>query len=433
MINQNQNQNDKIDETLTGDERLRLIGIKRLYPVAPKNSSLPTEIDDAVICITNEKITWLGSKKEAPPLTNDEKIIDLNNAIVTPGWIDPHTHLIWAGSRQNEFRQRLEGKSYLDITKAGGGIMSTVRAVRASSLDKLIELARPRIQRFLSFGITTAEVKSGYGLQTNAEIRMLEAIQKLNETEPIELIPTFLGAHTIPTEHKEKREHYINEICEQMLPQVAERQLAEYCDIFIEQSAFTLEEARYILIKAIGFGLTPRIHADQLSAGGGAELAAELGAASADHLEEIGDADIQAMLDANVVACLIPGSTFSLRQQQYAPARKMLDAGLTITLATDLNPGTTCSENLALTGTLAALHMGMTPNEILHAVTRGAAISLNREKRIGSIAKGYQADITVFNAPDIDYIFYHYGVSHVQRVFKKGKIIWYNSNTTPKE
>ncbi len=402
----------------------RLVGIAKLYTVAPENSLTSQEIEDAVICVADGTIIWVGPQEKAPPIQSEEEIIDLDGAMVTPGWIDPHTHLIWAGSRQNEFRQRIEGKSYLEITRAGGGIMSTVRAVRRASLDELVQLARPRLERFLSFGVTTLEVKSGYGLSTDAELRMLEAIAELNRSTPLELIPTFLGAHTIPAEYKQQRRKYIELIIEEMLPLVAERKLAEFCDVFVEESAFSLDEAREILLKAKEFGLQPRLHADQLTAGGGALLAAELGAASADHLEEIDDESIAAMKEAHVVACLIPGSTFCLRQQRYAPARKMIDAGLTVTLATDLNPGTTCSENLALTGTLAAINMGMTPQEILFAVTRAAALSLNREKRLGSIDRGFQADITVFDSPDIDYIFYHYGVSHVRQVFKKGKIVW---------
>jgi imidazolonepropionase len=403
--------------------RLRLEGIGRLYPMA---DGFPEVIEDAVVLIEEDSIVWVGPASEAPEAGPEDEIEDLNGAMVTPGWIDSHTHLVWAGSRQNEFRMRLEGRTYLDIAQEGGGIMSTVRAVRETSLEELVTLAQKRVQRLLSFGVTTAEAKSGYGLDTASELKLLEAIQLIDQTGPLELVPTCLAAHTIPTERKGDRDSYIELVCKEILPEVARRGLAESCDVFVENGAFTLEEGRAILSRGKELGLVPRIHADQLSAGGGAGMAAELGAASADHLEEISDEDIQKLADHGVVACLIPGSTFCLRQHRYAPARKMLDAGVTVALATDLNPGTTCSENLAMLGTIACIHMDMSPMEVLASVTRGAARSLKREGRLGSLAPGFQADVVVFDAPDVDYLFYHYGVSHVQQVLKKGAFVWHN-------
>ncbi|MBK07755.1 MAG: imidazolonepropionase [Deltaproteobacteria bacterium] len=401
---------------------LRLRGIRKLYPVAPDQHA--EIIEDAEIKIDGEHISWVGPQSDAPPLGDNEQVVDLQGAMVTPGWIDAHTHLIWAGSRQHEFTQRLQGKSYLEIAKAGGGIMSTVRNVREATVEQLVTWARPRLQRFISYGVTTLEVKSGYGLSTDAELKMLRAAALLSKETPVDIEPTFLGAHTIPTEYKSNRAAYLDLVCEEMIPKVVDEGLATSCDVFLEESAFTYEEAKRVLTTGQRYGLHARIHADQLSSGRGAELAAEIGAASADHLEEASLEGIKAMADAGVVACMIPGSTFSLRQGKYAPARTFLDEGVTLTLSTDINPGTTTSENIALMGTLACLHMGLSPLEVLHAVTRGAATSLKKQQHIGSVAKGFQADLAIFDAPDVETLFYHYGVSHVRQVIKRGTLLW---------
>jgi imidazolonepropionase len=410
-------------EIVRTSPRKRLTGIRRLYPMDTPISALRV-IEDAEILLEGKTIVWVGPREHSPAPTEGEERVEMQGAICTPGWIDAHTHLIWAGSRQHEFRARLQGQSYLDIARAGGGIMSTVRAVRQTDLSQLIADGRRRLDRMLGYGITTLEAKSGYGLSTDAEIKILQAIKALHQDGPQEISATFLGAHTVPTEYKQDRASYIALICEEMLPAVAEAGLAEACDVFVEEGAFTIQEARKILQRGLDLGLKPRIHADQLSAGGGAELAAEMGALSADHLEEISPQGIQKMADAHVTACLIPGSTFCLRQQRYAPARAMIDAGLQIALATDLNPGTTCSESLPFLGTLACLQMGLLPEEVLYAVTVGAAHALGRADQIGRIAIGYQADLAFFAAPDIDYLFYHYAVAHTQSVFKRGHLVW---------
>lgn len=409
----------------TSPQSIRLTGINCLYPVTP---DAPSQcIRDAVLILEGSKIKWVGTQTDAPQALEGERVIDLDGAMVTPGWIDSHTHIVWAGSREHEFRMRLEGKSYLDIAQSGGGIMSTVREVRKTALDDLVQAAHRRARRMIAFGVTTIEAKSGYGLSLDAEIKLLEATQRLGMESDLDVIPTFLGAHTIPTEWKHDRQRYIDIVCEEMIPEVVSRGLAESCDVFVEKGAFSIEEARRILQKGQEYGLTSRLHADQLSGGGGAALAAELGAASADHLEEIAPEDISKLAQAGVVACLIPGSTFCLQQDTYAPARALIDGGVTVALATDLNPGTTCSENLAMLGTMACVHMHMTPLEVLEAVTLGAARSLQRADSIGTLAPGMQADITVFDAPNMDYLLYHYGISHVRQVFKKGASIWERS------
>ncbi len=407
--------------------RKRFTGISRLYPMDTAIGTLRV-IEDAEILVEGKHIVWVGKRGEGMGPIEGEERVEINGAICTPGWIDAHTHLIWAGSRQNEFRARLQGQSYLDIARAGGGIMSTVRAVRQTDLSKLIAEGRRRLERMLGYGITTLEAKSGYGLSTDAEIKILRAIRALHEEGPQEISATFLGAHTVPTEYKHDRASYVSLVCEEMLPAVAEAGLAEACDVFVEEGAFTIQEARRILQRGLDLGLQPRLHADQLSSGGGAELAAEMGALSADHLEEISPTGIQKLAEARVTACLIPGSTFCLRQHRYAPARAMIDAGLQIALATDLNPGTTCSESLPFLGTLACLQMGLLPEEVLYAVTVGAAHALGRADQIGRIAVGYQADLAFFAAPDIDYLFYHYAVPHTQSVYKHGRKVWSSSH-----
>lgn len=401
--------------------RFRLEGIRSLYPVAEPWDAV---VQDAVVCVEGDRIQWVGERRDAPPLAEGERVVDVQGAMVTPGWVDSHTHLIWAGSRQHEFRQRLEGRSYQEIARAGGGIMSTVREVRKASLEQLVQGGRRRLQRLLSFGVTTVEVKSGYGLDTESEMRMLQAARILGQEGPQTLVPTFLGAHTVPTEYRGQRERYVDLVCEEMIPQVVETGLAEGCDIFVEEGAFSIQEARKILTCAKDLGLMLRVHADQLSAMGGAQLAAELGAVSADHLEEIDADGIRALADAGVVACMIPGSTFCLGQSRYAPARALLEAGVTLALATDLNPGTTCSENLALIGSIAATQMRLTPLEILRALTQGGARSLHRQHELGSLAPSYLADLVVWDAPDLDYLFYHYGVSHVAQVYCRGQMCY---------
>ncbi|MEE2788474.1 MAG: imidazolonepropionase, partial [Myxococcota bacterium] len=347
--------------------------------------------------------------------------------LVAPGLVDPHTHIVFGGERSHEYAMRANGRSYLEIAQAGGGILSTVKATRAASVDDLIESALPRLDRLLACGVTTAEVKSGYGLSVEAELKMLEVIRTLDGRHPIDLIPTFLGAHTIPPEYRADREAYVRLVIDDMLPRVAQAGLAEFCDVFVEESAFTIEEAERILMAGRAFGLQPKLHADQLTAGEGAELAGRVGAVSADHLEFISPAGIQALLDHQVVAVLLPGASLFLGANEDAPARRMIDAGIQVALATDCNPGTCMTTNLQLMLTLGMSRLKMSPAEVLTAVTHTAAQAIGRGHRSGRLAVGRAADIAVFDVPSHVHLPYYFGVPLTKAVFKAGHLVYSDS------
>jgi imidazolonepropionase len=342
---------------------------------------------------------------------------------VLPGLIDSHTHLIFAGSREDEFALRLQGKTYQEIAAEGGGINATVRRVRQASTEDLKALARPRLQRMLQFGVTTIEVKSGYGLSLADEVKCLEAIAALNAEGPLELAPTFLGAHAVPPEYQDDRAGYIRLLCERMLPEIARNGLAEFCDVFCEKGVFSVAESEAILRRARELGLKLKVHADELSPLGGAELAARMGAVSADHLLCVTEAGIEALAKAGTVATLLPGTAFFLGVP-YAPARKLIERGVTVALATDCNPGTCPTENLPLIGAMACTQMKMRPHEVVTALTQTAALAVNRADRIGSLEVGKQADLVIFDVPDYRRLFYHFGVNHVWRVVKRGRVVF---------
>jgi len=348
--------------------------------------------------------------------------LDAEGGLVTPGLIDAHTHLVFAGDRADEYALRAAGKSYLDIAAAGGGIAATVRATRAADLATLMALARPRLDRLLACGVTTAEVKSGYGLDFTTEIRILEAIRRLDAEHPIDLVATFLGAHTVPPERRHDRAGYLDEVVEQMIPAAA--QLATFCDVFVEKSAFTLEEGERVLRAGLAHGLRPKIHADQLSAGGGAELGARLGAVSADHLEHISDAGIQALAAAGTVAVLLPGAGIFLGDDHRAPARRLVEAGVPVALSTDCNPGTCHTENLPLMLTLGMSRLGLSPIEVLKAVTLHAAQAVGREATAGRILPGRCADLAVFSVPSHRHLPYRFGLPPTRHVIKNGRVVF---------
>lgn len=379
-------------------------------------------IEDGALILDGQRITWLGPTAELPPVPGDALTLDLTGRVVLPGFVDSHTHLLFAGSREDEFEQRLRGLSYQEITARGGGIQSTVRRVRQASRDELKALARPRLRRLLAFGVTTVEVKSGYGLTTADELKCLEAIADLNAEGPQDLVPTFLGAHAVPAEFRGDRAGYVRLLLDDMLPEVVRTGLAEFCDVFCETGVFSVEESERILSGARALGLRLKVHADELTPLGGAELAARLGAVSADHLLCITDAGIDALAASDTVATLLPGTAFFLGVA-YAPARRLIERGVAVALASDCNPGTCPTENLPLVGTMACTRMGMLPGEVVTALTLNAAAALGRSDRVGSLAVGKQADLVICNVPDYRHLFYYFGVNHTEMAFKRGQRI----------
>jgi imidazolonepropionase len=383
-------------------------------------------IENGAVAVAGEEILAIGRSAEIEGKVDPAegcKVFDVNGAVVTPGFIDPHTHPVFSKTREKEFEMRILGKTYMEIAAAGGGIKASVRDLRNSGRTRLVQRATERLNTMASFGTTTIEAKSGYGLSTDSEIMSLEIIRDLNDTHPLDLIPTFLGAHEIPDEYTGKREEYIRLIIEEMIPRVAAAKLARFCDIFCEDGVFSIDESRAILQAARSHGMKLKLHAEELSSIGGAELAAQLGAVSADHLVFITDAGIKALVDANVVAVLLPGTSFSLATHRYAPARGMIEAGVTVALSTDCNPGSSFTESLPMIISLAALEYKMTAAEAISAVTVNAACAVDRGGRIGQLSPGLPADIVIWKMDDYRELPYHYGINPVKTVIKRGKII----------
>lgn len=349
--------------------------------------------------------------------------LDASGMTVLPGFVDPHTHVPFLGDRSAELVMRLQGKSYMDIGRTGGGILSTMKTVRQATQGQLEEAGRATAAAFLSHGVTAFEAKSGYGLQTDAELKQLKAIKALAERVPQRVIPTFLGAHFVPPEFRENPDAYVDLLCEDMLPRVASEGLARFCDVFCEEGAFTVEQSRRILLKAKGLGLQPRLHADEIVDTGGAALAAEVGAVSADHLMAASDAGIEAMARAGVCATLLPGTSFYLRKA-YAPVRKFIEAGCAVALSTDCNPGSSFTTNLLNVATLAVFGMGMMPEEALWAITLNAAYALREHGSMGSVAVGKRADLTLWRAPSYLHLFYPYAENPLGAVICKGRVAW---------
>ncbi|RMG13367.1 MAG: imidazolonepropionase [Planctomycetota bacterium] len=379
-------------------------------------------ISDAAVAVRDGRIVAVGPRADVEASVRAARTVSAGGGVVLPGFVDPHTHLPWVGSREAEFLLRLEGKSYADIARAGGGIRATTRAVRAATTAQLVAAARPRLDRMLAHGTTTAEAKSGYGLELEAERRQLEAIRVLDEQHPVDLVATNLAAHEIPDEWRQDRAGWVETLVETILPQLAG--LAEFCDVFCEEHVFGVEESRRILTRARELGYRLKLHADELVATGGAELAAELGAVSADHLAKTGPAGIAALAEAGVVAVLLPGTSFYLRHREHAPARAMLEAGVPVALATDLNPGSCLTESMPMILTLACLQLELTPAEAIVAATINAAHAIGRGHDRGSLEVGKLADLVVWDVPTWSYLPTHFGVSLVRTVFKRGEVVY---------
>ena len=394
-------------------------------PVRGRDMQELEVIERGWVACAGERIAAVGpraSVENQVEITSRTQVIDAQGKVVTPGLIDPHTHLIFGGSREDEFYLRARGADYMEIMEAGGGILSSVRATRSASLEELVASGRQRLQWMLQMGVTTVECKSGYGLDLQTELKQLEAVRILQQEQPVELVPTFLGAHAWPPEYEGNQEGYVGFLVDTVLPAVREQGVAEYVDVFTEKGVFSVEQSRRIFQRAVELGFSLRVHADEMHTLGGAELAAELGMASADHLLMVSGQGISALAESDVMPILLPGTAFSLRKP-YAPARKMLEAGLPLALATDFNPGSCPTANLVLVMSLACLYMAMTPEEVFNAVTINAAHSLGRASRLGSLEPGKQADVVIFGVDDYRKIPYFIGVNLVETVIKAGRLV----------
>jgi imidazolonepropionase len=386
-------------------------------------------IESGAVLVRDGIIADIGDSEALKFAYPDEPALDASGRVVMPGFVDPHTHLIWAGDRAAEFEMRLQGKTYLEILAAGGGILSTVRATRSASLEALLEETRPRMRSMFEHGTTTAEAKTGYGLETATELRMLEALRALANEGPLDLAITFLGAHAIPVEYKGDVEGYTDHIVKTMLPAVrdwwreqGDPQPLPFVDVFCETGAFSLEESRRILEAARGLGFPLKIHADEFDNLGGAALAAELNAVSADHLVATSPEDIRALAASETVAVALPCTPFGLAEGRYTPARAILEAGGLFALATDLNPGTAWCESMQFAIALACRYMGLAPAQAIAAATINSAAALRMEGKVGSLEPGKQADILVLNVPDYRHLGYRFGTNLVSTVVKKGQV-----------
>jgi imidazolonepropionase len=366
-----------------------------------------------------------GTRTEIEPLIPREaEVLDAGGRVILPGFVDAHTHAVFAGHRANEFEMRIAGASYQEIAASGGGIRSTVRLTRAATEDELFQSASHRLPWFLAGGTTTLEIKSGYGLSLEDECKMLRVIRRLRESTPLDIVATFLGAHEVPDEYRHAPQEYLRVVIEEMIPTVARENLAEYCDVFCEDHVFTVEQAREVLTAARRHGLRARVHADQLANTGGAAMAAQVGAATADHLEHIDDDGIAALGDSGVQPILLPASVYALGLRRYPPARQMIDAGLAVVVASDFNPGSSPVPSMPLIISLACTQMRMTPAEAITAATVNAAHSLDRSKETGSLEPGKYANFTIFDAADYREIAYWAGAPLTWRVYIRGRLTY---------
>lgn len=394
---------------------------------AGKNQGEIGLIENGILAVKDEKIIYVGQGELPENIGVDEntEIIDGTGKTVTPGLIDSHTHLVHGGSRENEFKMKLEGVDYLDILAAGGGIHSTVKATIEASFDELYEKAEKSLNTMLSFGITTVEAKSGYGIGDFAtELKQMEVAKKLDEDHPSDIISTFMGAHAVPKEYEGKSDDFVDVLIDEMMPVVIEKTDAKFNDVFCEEGVFTIDQSRKILLAGKEMGLIPKMHADEIVSLGGAELAAEVGCISAEHLMAASDQGIDDMAKSGTIAVLLPGTSFNLQAGTIAPARKMIEKGVPVAISTDYNPGSCPSENLQFMMTLASLTLKMTPAEVITSVTINAAAALDIQDEKGSLQEGKRADIAIFDSPNLEYMIYHFAINHTDKVIKDGKVVW---------
>jgi imidazolonepropionase len=397
--------------------RSRITNIGKIVTWSPREGRL-------IIILNQEILIEDGHIIEIAETVSDVEVeIDADGALITPGFVDSHTHPIFYGNRSYEFGMRVSGKSYEDIASSGGGIISSINGVRNSSEDELFEYCLNHINFFLDHGTTTIEAKSGYGLTLKDELKSLRVIKRLNDASPLELIPTFMGGHDFPKEFKGKRDSYIDLICNEMIPAVAEEKLAEYCDVFCENGYFTVEQSLRILETAKQYKLIPRLHADEFEDSGAASLAGKITAISADHLMAVSEAGIKDLAKNGVIATLLPGTTFFLGKNTYANGRKMIEHGCDVAIATDFNPGSCTLQSMPMVISLATLYCGLSMDEAFVAATYNGAKSINRENKIGAIQNGYQADFLFWDIDSINEIPYWMGSDRILSVMKKGELI----------
>ncbi|QGR00304.1 imidazolonepropionase [Paenibacillus psychroresistens] len=418
-------------------------GIGRLFTPpgnAPRYGAEMQEISaiiDAVIAIREGRIALFGPVHEVYQLLEGVEIrstIDVGGRMVTPGLVDPHTHLVHGGSREHELVLKRSGVPYLDILDQGGGILNSVKSTRAASEQELYDKASKSLKEMLLNGVTTVEAKSGYGLTLEDELKQLHVVKRLNQTNSIDIVSTFMGAHAVPMEYKGRTEEYVDLVIDKMLPKVASEGLAEFCDVFCEEGVFSVEQSRRILLEGKRLGLIPKIHADEIVSLHGAELAGEVGAISAEHLLAATDEGLAKLAEGGVIPVLLPGTSFYLGLCKHARARDMIDKfNLPVALSTDYNPGSCPTESIQLIIMLASLKLKMTPEEILTACTINAANALGRGSDIGSIEVGKRADLTIFNAPNLAYLPYHFGINHTFGVIKDGQVVVWNGQITALE
>ncbi|MGN7402828.1 imidazolonepropionase [Cytobacillus praedii] len=380
-------------------------------------------IEDGSLWLEDGKVLAVGTtielEKQYALKAHEAEIIDATGHLVTPGLVDPHTHVVYGGSREREFEMRLEGATYMEIMNAGGGIHATTRMTREATEEELFKQTSRRLDSFLQHGVTTVEGKSGYGMNLETEIKQLRMMKRLQETHAIDLVSTFMGAHAVPPEFKGKEDEFVDHIINDMLPVVAEEKLAEFNDVFCEIGVYTPKQSERILEAGKKLGLTPKIHADEIEPYGGAELAAKVGAISAEHLLKASDEGIKAMAEAGTIACLLPATALYLREGAAA-GRKMVDEGVAVAISTDCNPGSSPTTSMPLVMNLACISMRLTPAEALTAATYNAACAINRQDLVGSLEVGKQADIVLWNVKSYQELQYLFGVNHVKKVWKKG-------------
>lgn len=416
-------------------KQLVTCGNKPRYPKSGKKQSDIGLRENANVFIEGEKISFVGSNQELKKFLSagnatKYEIVDGKDKVIMPGFVDSHTHFVFAGSREDEYEMRLAGKTYQQIAKSGGGIISTVNAVRNSSREKLKSIAAERLKKFVRYGTTTVEGKSGYGLDAGNEMKILDIMNELNAENEfgLDIVPTFLGAHAVPPESS--KEEYISEICHNLIPIVNKENKAKFMDVFVEENYFDRKDAEKIFSMGNKFGLVPKLHTDQFNSIGGIDVAIKFNAASVDHLEVLKQKDIDKLSHYNksrsgreIIATLLPGVSYFLNIE-YAPARELISKNVPVALATDFNPGSCMTENMQIIMSLASLKLKMNAEEILNAVTINSAFAINMENKVGSIETGKQADLLIFDMPSYKYLVYNFGVNNLKTVIKKGKVIY---------